>query len=103
MTARGLKTELRHEARQRTTKLQFSTRGSDGFRCHPDKDQPGVASVRKSCPTNIRYGQSQIAIRPNVPGSRMRAMRKCCLHKGFRHETKRARINRALAGYSFGS
>ena len=75
MTARGLKTELRHKACQRTTKLQFSTRSSDRFRCHPDKDQPGVASVRKSGPANIGDGQSQITIRPNVPGSRMRTMR----------------------------
>jgi len=70
---------------------------------NPDKDQAGVASVRKSRPAYIRYGQGQIAICPNVPGSRMRSMRQCCLYKRFGHETKRARIDRALGGNCFGS
>jgi hypothetical protein len=103
MTARGLKAELRHETRQRTPQLQLSTRSSDRLRCHPDENQSRVASVRKPSPAYIRYGQSQISIRPNVPRSRMRPMRQCCLHKRFRHEAKGARIDRAFGKYRFRS
>jgi len=93
-----LESELRHEARKRGAKFQLSIPGSNGFSCHPDEDQAWIAAIGQAGPADIGDEKGEIAVRPNILGAGLFAVRKRSLDQELRHEAERAGIEGALGG-----
>ena len=93
-----LEPKLCHKLRKRGAKFQLSIPRSDGFGCHPDKDQARIAAVRQPSCADIRDAEGEIAVRADVLCAGLLAVRQSGLDQELCHEAERAGIEGALGG-----